>query len=68
MDQKEYVVLAVTDTGTGIPKKDGDHIFEPFYTKKVMGRSQKGLGLAVVCSLNGIRARNKMIRNCHIIL
>ncbi|MCK5700259.1 MAG: HAMP domain-containing histidine kinase, partial [Cyclobacteriaceae bacterium] len=24
------------------------HIFEPFYTKKVMGRSGTGLGMAVV--------------------
>jgi len=48
LDQKEYIILSVTDTGTGIPKKNIDHIFEPFYTKKVMGRSGTGLGLAVV--------------------
>jgi PAS domain S-box-containing protein len=44
----EYVVLCVEDTGSGIPEKDLQHIFEPFYTKKVMGRSGTGLGLAVV--------------------
>ena len=44
----EYVVLSVQDTGPGISDKDLEHIFEPFYTKKVMGKSGSGLGLAVV--------------------
>jgi len=44
----EYVVLTVRDTGTGIAPADIGRIFEPFYTKKVMGRSGTGLGLAVV--------------------
>ena len=44
----EYVVLRVTDNGAGIPKKDLNKIFEPFYTKKHMGRSGSGLGLCVV--------------------
>lgn len=44
----EYVVLRVTDNGAGIPKKDIGKIFEPFYTKKQMGRSGSGLGLSVV--------------------
>jgi PAS domain S-box-containing protein len=44
----EYAVLTVADSGVGIPPEDLDHIFEPFYTKKVMGRSGTGLGLAVV--------------------
>ncbi len=44
----EYVVMSVQDTGYGIPDKDLEHIFEPFYTKKTMGRSGTGLGLAVV--------------------
>ncbi len=44
----EYVLLAVTDTGRAIPEKDLPRIFEPFYARKVMGRSGTGLGLALV--------------------
>jgi len=44
----DYVVLTISDTGTGIPPGDMEKIFEPFYTKKKMGRSGTGLGMAVV--------------------
>lgn len=43
-----YVLLKVKDTGIGISKNDLNKIFEPFYTKKKMGRSGTGLGMAVV--------------------
>jgi PAS domain S-box-containing protein len=44
----EYVCLAVTDDGVGISEAEVSRIFEPFYTKKVMGRSGTGLGMSVV--------------------
>ena len=44
----DYVVLQVHDNGHGIAPKDLERIFEPFFTKKEMGRSGSGLGLAVV--------------------
>ena len=44
----EYAVLIVSDDGSGISPEDLERIFEPFYTKRVMGRVGTGLGLAVV--------------------
>jgi len=48
LQEGEHVVLTVSDDGRGISTEDIGKIFEPFYTKKVMGRSGTGLGLAVV--------------------
>ncbi len=44
----DYAVLSVSDTGVGISAQDVEKIFEPFYTKKAMGRSGSGLGMAIV--------------------
>jgi signal transduction histidine kinase len=44
----EYAILTVSDSGAGISVDDIERVFEPFYTKKVMGRSGTGLGLAIV--------------------
>jgi PAS domain S-box-containing protein len=46
--QGDYITLRISDTGIGIAETDIDRIFEPFYTKKAMGRSGTGLGMAVV--------------------
>jgi two-component system cell cycle sensor histidine kinase/response regulator CckA len=48
VEEGDYVVLTVEDSGSGIAASDLDHIFEPFFTRKSMGRSGTGLGMAVV--------------------
>ena len=44
----EYVQLSVVDEGVGISQENQKHIFEPFFTKKRMGRSGTGLGMSVI--------------------
>jgi len=46
----DYVVIRVSDDGVGIAPDDLKRIFEPFFSKKRMGRSGTGLGTTVIWS------------------
>ena len=44
----DYALIRISDNGTGIGQGDIDRVFEPFFTKKTMGKSGTGLGMTVV--------------------
>jgi signal transduction histidine kinase len=50
ISEGEYVILTVSDTGIGIGGEDISKIFEPFFTKKKLGRSGTGLGMTLIWS------------------
>jgi two-component system sensor histidine kinase VicK len=50
-EDNRYLLIEISDTGTGISDDDADHIFERFYkVEKARHSSQKGngLGLSIV--------------------
>jgi two-component system cell cycle sensor histidine kinase/response regulator CckA len=53
-----YVLISVSDTGSGIPKRIIAKIFEPFFTTKVLG---KGTGLGLSTSIGIIKSHGGFI-------
>lgn len=52
LDDKDYIVLSIQDSGPEIEDHYIDHIFEPFYIKRVMGRQvSSGLELTIVWNI-----------------
>lgn len=56
--ERHWVQIEVTDTGCGIPPKDLDHIFDPFYTTKHESAEREGTGL-------GLTIVNQIIQDHH---
>ncbi|SNQ60909.1 PAS/PAC sensor hybrid histidine kinase (fragment) [Candidatus Methanoperedens nitroreducens] len=53
-----YIIISVSDTGTGIPPKTVDRIFDPFFTTKEHG---KGTGLGLSTALAIVRSHGGFI-------
>ena len=47
LSEGDYILMSVTDTGSGISSEDLPHVYEPFFTTKAVGKGS-GLGLSMV--------------------
>jgi two-component system cell cycle sensor histidine kinase/response regulator CckA len=54
-----YVLIAIADTGCGIPPDIIDHIFDPFFTTK---KQDKGTGLGLATSLGIVKAHGGFLQ------
>lgn len=59
-DEKPYIKITIKDTGIGIPKKDINKIFDPYFSTKPRG-SEKGSGLGLSVSYSIIKRHNGKI-------
>lgn len=50
--EKDRIIIEVSDNGPGVSEEQLEHIFEPFYTSKKIG---EGLGLGLVITANNVR-------------
>ena len=48
VNEGDYIKLTIKDNGIGIDENDIENIYEPFFSKKRMGKSGTGLGMTVV--------------------
>jgi two-component system NtrC family sensor kinase len=58
-DDRNFIDIAFTDTGVGIPKQYLDSIFDPFFSSK---KNAKGTGLGLSVSLGIINQHGGSIR------
>ncbi|MGR8980641.1 MAG: nitrogen fixation negative regulator NifL [Gammaproteobacteria bacterium] len=63
---QDWVHVAITDTGPGIPVNQRNKVFEPFFTTQAMGSIQAGMGLVMAKEI--VNQHNGMIfidPDCH---
>jgi len=57
---KNWIIIKISDTGTGIPSELKDKVFDPFFTTKKIGKGT-GQGLAISHSVVVDRHQGKLI-------
>jgi signal transduction histidine kinase len=60
LPEGKYIKISIQDRGVGIPQKDLEKIFDPYFTTKPMG-AEKGLGLGLAICHSIIRQHNGYI-------